>query len=71
MKLRIEYIFITALLFFILLNEQREMHHIDSIQFEHETHIKQKLDSVQSLLEICNSKNYNRNHSKTNSFDLQ
>ncbi len=71
MKLRIEYIFMTCLLLFILLNEQCEIHHIDNIQSESETHIKQKLDSVQSLLEICNSKNYNRSHSKTNSFDLQ
>lgn len=69
MKLRIEYIFITCLLLFILLNEQREIQHIDSIQFEHETQIKQKLDSIQSLLEICNSKNYNRKRFKTNSFD--
>lgn len=60
MKLRIEYIFIICLLLFILLNEQCKIHHIDTIQFEREAYIKQKLDSVQSLLEICNSKNYNK-----------
>lgn len=71
MKLRIEYIFIMCLLLFILLNEQCEIHHINTIQFEREIRIKQKLDSLQSLLEICNSKNYNRNHFKAYTFDLK